>query len=120
MTIQMFGAILALSSYSVPASLPVCDSIDSTCLKLHIADELLQIQDLTQQLNATKGQLDLAKLAEQAAINAATVANGYAQKIQSETQSHWYQAPVLWLSLGFVVASAISIGLAAAFAHVAR
>ncbi len=117
MTAQMFGAILALSSYSAPASLPACDATDYTCLKLHVMDELLQIQDLTQQLNATKSQLDLAKFAEQAAINAASVANSYAQKIQSETKSHWYEAPVLWVSVGFIVASIISVSLAAVYAH---
>lgn len=120
MNALMFSAIMSLSSQSAASSLPVCEDADATCLKLHIADQLLDLQDMAQQLAATKGQLDIAKLAEQAAINAASVSNSYAQKIQSETQSHWYDAPVLWLAVGFFIASGISIGLAAAYAHVAH
>ena len=120
MNALMFSAFMSLSSQSVAASLPVCEDSDASCLKLHIADQLLQLQDLAQQLAATKGQLDIAKMAEQGAINAATVSNRYAQKIEAETQKHWFDSPVLWLAVGFFIASGISIGLAAAFAHVAR
>ena len=111
--------IAALHLWSVSA-LPICSESDAICLKLHIADQLLQISDLTQQLASTKGQLDLAKFAEQAAINAATASNTYAQHIVSETKSHWYESPVLWIATGFFIASALAIGIAAAFSHVTR
>lgn len=111
---------LALSIAQQPPALPACDLLDVNCLKLRLADQVLQIRDLTQQLDAKTQQLDLAKAAEQAGLNAAKSANEYAQKIQMESRGHWYESPVLFFALGFFVASAVSIGLAAAFAHVSR
>lgn len=120
MNALMLSALMSLSSLAAASSLPVCEDTDAVCLKLHVADQILELQDMAQQLAATKGQLDVAKMTAQGAMDSARVANSYAQKIQAETQSHWYDAPVLWLAIGFFVASGISIGLAAAFAHVAH
>lgn len=111
---------LALSIAQQPPALPACDLLDVNCLKLRLADQVLQIRDLTQQLDAKTQQLDLAKAAEQAGLNAAKSANEYAQKIQVESQGHWYQSTVLWFALGFLTASAAAIGLAGAFAHITR
>lgn len=111
---------MALSIAQQPPVLPACDPLDVNCLRLHLADQVLQIRDLTQQLESKTQQLDLAKAAEQAGLNAAKSANEYAQKIQVESRGHWYESTVLWFALGFLVASAVSIGLAAAFAHVTR
>ena len=109
---------LAMSIAQQPASLPACDPLDAGCLKLHLLDQSLQIKDLQQQLDSKSQQIDIAKAAEQAALTAAKSANEYAQKIQVESRGHWYESTVLWFALGFLTASLVSIGLAAAFAHV--
>ncbi len=120
MNALIFSALMSLSSQSAAASLPVCDDGDVSCLKRHLADQLLELQDLAQQLAATKGQLDIARMAEQAAINAARVSERYTSKIQDETQSHWYSSNILWFALGFIGASVVGISLAYAYSHVAR
>lgn len=110
---------LALSSPDLP-NLPPCAGADVGCLKLHLADQVLQIQSLTQQRDALQGQLTLTQQGQKIALDAANAANAFAQKIQEETKSHWYQAPALWFALGGFVVAGLAIGLAAAFAHVTR
>lgn len=120
---KAFALALAMTIAQQPASLPAlpaCDALDVNCLKLHLADQVLQIRDLSQQLDSKTQQLDIAKASEAAALSAAKSANEYAQKIQLESRGHWYESPALFFALGFLVASAASIGLAAAFAHVSR
>lgn len=112
-------AFLLTMVYSSP-KLPQCVETDIQCFKLHLADELLHTDDLQQQLDATKGQLSLAQQAEKIALDTAGVANNYAQKIQAAGQSHWYESPTLWFALGFLCASAVAIGIAAAINHVTR
>ncbi len=116
---KILALALAMSIAQQPP-LPACDPLDVNCLKLHLADQILQIKDLSQQLDSKTQQIDIAKAAEQAALNAAKSANEFAQKIQVESRGHWYESTVLWFALGFLTASAAAIGLAGAFAHITR
>lgn len=114
-----FASMVLLSS-SVLDQLPVCVGADVQCFKLHLAEQALEIDKLRGDKTSLTEQLSLSSAAQKVAIDAATVANSYAQKIQAESQLHWYEKPVWWFALGFLAASAACIGLAAAVNHVTR
>lgn len=118
--LMIFCAVLAYSNSAGAATLPACLDADVGCLKLHLVDQQLQIQDLTQQRDSLTGQLSLSNAATKVALDAGAMANNYAQSIAKDAQGHWYERPIFWFALGFLAASALSIGLAAAINHVTR
>lgn len=115
-----FCALLVFSSSAGAATLPACLDADVGCLKLHLVDQQLQIQDLAQQRDSLTGQLTLANETTKATLAAARLANNYAANIANEAQGHWYERPVLWFALGFLASAAACIGIAAAINHVTR
>lgn len=123
MRLTAFFAALTFSN----SLLPPCGDSDVSCLKLHLVDQGFQLQEQANQIAALQGQLvlsgqqlTLAQSAVKISLDAAQASNAFAQKIQEETRSHWYQAPGLWFALGAFVASGLAIGIAAAISHVTR
>ena len=118
MKLIVFFASTILSNSVIP-TIPACEGNDIGCYKLHLADQALEIDRLKADKDSLVQQLSLAQIGQKVALDAAGVANGYAQRIQQETQGHWYEKPALWFVLGGIVVGAVSIGMAAAFHYVA-